>query len=360
MNILLMSCVLNYRTLDGILSKHRIYYLISAKEKELLEREISRLEYKENLIPIYLLSPVLASSLFKSFETLGNEKIDLLMTTSPLRGLICLLHKKLSGKPYAIFVGQSFTELIEIDGPLYMRLLLPFYRLAMRVSFGGAAAVITHSRHLREYVKRHGARRVEGIYYYGVNTGVFKPAAARKNDAFTIFCASRFIAQKGATYLLDACRILKKKNVPYKLEWYSEGPLKQPFMEAAGKEGLPIGFHDYVDEKTLAERISEADVFVMPSLSEGLGFAAAEALSCEKPVVATNVGGLPDVVEGYGILVPPRSGDALAEALLKVHGNLPYYRERAAAGRRHIIENFDRKLVVKQFLDALERARSQG
>jgi glycosyltransferase involved in cell wall biosynthesis len=95
------------------------------------------------------------------------------------------------------------------------------------------------------------------------------------------------------------------------------------------------------------------DVFALPSLSEALGYAAMEAMAMELPVVASAVGGIPEVVQPdrTGLLVPAGDGVALAGALGALVGSAEVRGKMGAAGRRVVLERFDERDMVRQTVE---------
>jgi glycosyltransferase involved in cell wall biosynthesis len=107
------------------------------------------------------------------------------------------------------------------------------------------------------------------------------------------------------------------------------------------------------------------DVFVMSSLTEGLGSAVLEAMACRRTVVGTRAGGIPEVVEDgvTGLLVPPHDDAALASAMVRVLRDRPFADRLAAMGRLRVEHAFSVEHMVAQILDAYERglaARGRG
>jgi L-malate glycosyltransferase len=102
------------------------------------------------------------------------------------------------------------------------------------------------------------------------------------------------------------------------------------------------------------------DLFVMSSVTEGLGTSLLDAMACEKPVVATNAGGIPEVVlEGTtGLLVPPRDHAAMAAAVVRLLRD-PALRDRmGAAGLRVVREKFSAERMVQDTLKVYQAVRS--
>ncbi|MGB6847224.1 MAG: glycosyltransferase, partial [Thermoanaerobaculia bacterium] len=101
-----------------------------------------------------------------------------------------------------------------------------------------------------------------------------------------------------------------------------------------------------------------ADLFLLPSETESFGLAALEALSCEVPVIATDVGGLPEVVRHgeNGFLLPVGDVEAMAAAALELLGDDDMRESFGRAGRRWAVERFDQKTIVDKYRRVYRRA----
>jgi glycosyltransferase involved in cell wall biosynthesis len=97
---------------------------------------------------------------------------------------------------------------------------------------------------------------------------------------------------------------------------------------------------------------------VVPSLYEGFGFPAAEAMACELPVVATTAGALPEVVgaEDTGILVPPRDATALARAIRLLLGDPDLRHKMGQAARNRIVKLFTWENAARQMVEVYREA----
>jgi glycosyltransferase involved in cell wall biosynthesis len=193
-------------------------------------------------------------------------------------------------------------------------------RLARRV-FGEARLVIAASNALAADARRLGASEVRVI-----PSGVDLPAEVGvEADPPEVLYAGRLSAEKGVLELVEAARGLR-------LVVAGDGPLRERVPAALG----------FVPHDELQGLYARAAVVVCPSRREGFGVACLEAMAHGRPVVATDVGGLRDlVVDGEtGIVVPPRDPAALRAALQRLLGDGDLRRRLGAAGRERARERF--------------------
>jgi glycosyltransferase involved in cell wall biosynthesis len=190
-----------------------------------------------------------------------------------------------------------------------------------------ADAVIAVSDELRQRIVEQGipAGKVTAIRN-GCDTAVFHPGdrdEARRQvgcDASSelIVYAGNLLASKGLGELMDAFVELAKIRPRLRVAIVGQGPYGDALARraaAAGMEGRVI-LPGRRDAAGIAQWMRAADVFCLPSYSEGCPNVVVEALACGRPLVATNVGGIPELVnEASGLLVPPRDAGALRGAL---------------------------------------------
>ena len=146
------------------------------------------------------------------------------------------------------------------------------------------------------------------------------PLAPRSHTGPTLVCVAHMREQKGHADLLRAFALVRAEVPSARLRLVGNGPLCHSLRDLAGDLDLggAVQFEGAVDD--VWPVLAESDVFVLASHYEPLGIAAMEAMAAGLPVVATNVGGLPELVKPQqnGVLVPPRSPHALAQALIDV------------------------------------------
>jgi glycosyltransferase involved in cell wall biosynthesis len=156
------------------------------------------------------------------------------------------------------------------------------------------------------------------VVYNGLADPAFEPvpAAALASAVPVILCVANLRAYKGHRYLLDAAARLQERGLPCTLALVGEGAEREGLQHQAEMLGLDVRF---LGARTdIAALLARADVAVLPSLTEGMSNAVMEAMAAGRPVVATDVGGTAELIEGRGVLVPPADADALAAGLERV------------------------------------------
>ena len=139
----------------------------------------------------------------------------------------------------------------------------------------------------------------------------------------------RLSHEKGFRYLLEAATLLRKESIPVKLLVLGEGPQLGELVDRSRKQGLNGWCHFLGFQKDIHRWIPAMDVFVLSSLTEGTPMALLEVMSHGKPVVATNVGGVPQIIRNgiNGMLVPPGDAHAIRSAILDIISD-PGFRRR--------------------------------
>lgn len=161
-------------------------------------------------------------------------------------------------------------------------------------------------------------------------------------NAMLVVTAGRLSPEKGHRYLVDAIMKCRSGNKEVFYMFCGEGPCleelkKQSQHLGVGDNCLFVGF-----QRDLQKIFRAMDLFVLPSLTEGLPNVVLESFSCAKPVVVTQVGGVPELVKDgvNGLLVPPQNSDLLAEAMNSFLGNKKMRDEKGLAGLNTVKKDF--------------------
>jgi glycosyltransferase involved in cell wall biosynthesis len=169
------------------------------------------------------------------------------------------------------------------------------------------------------------------VLHNGVDVNRFRPLNGVKDemrkklgiskDSSVVLTVRRLVYKNGIDTLIESAKKAVKKNPRLVFLVVGKGPDFEKVKEKIEQLGMQKNFRltGFISDEDLPFYYNVADFFVLPSKSgEGLPLVALEAMACGVPVIATNVGGISEVMkEDYGKLVPPNSPDSLAEAILE-------------------------------------------
>jgi glycosyltransferase involved in cell wall biosynthesis len=205
---------------------------------------------------------------------------------------------------------------------------------------------------------------------YGVDIAAFSPDVARSGairarlgvapQAFLVLAFGRLVEKKGFRYLIEAMT-----RVPgAQLVIAGEGDLRGELQTLARELGAPVSFCGALDRAAMAAALASADVAVVPSVVDragnvdGLPNALLEALAAGRPIVASRVAGIPDVIahEGNGLLVPEKDAGALAEALQRLAAEPATRARLSAAARETAVTRLSWDAAARAFEDSYAQA----
>ncbi|MBE0434003.1 glycosyltransferase [candidate division WOR-3 bacterium] len=195
-----------------------------------------------------------------------------------------------------------------------------------------------------------------------IRNGIPIPGRQRRiGRKYDIIFVGRLTTAKGLDVLLRAVSELKPNALVKRAAIVGQGPLL-PFLKAeVHRLEIDDTVHFLGARDDVNELLAQSKIFILPSRWEGLPLSMLEAMASGLPVVATNVGGIPEViVDGVnGILVPPSSPGRLAEAIARLVSNRRLALELGQNARRHIEQHYSIRLYSENMLklyDAVLRA----
>jgi glycosyltransferase involved in cell wall biosynthesis len=215
--------------------------------------------------------------------------------------------------------------------------------------------VIAISQKISELLIEAGVK-CEGIrlIHSGVDPRPFAAAAKGPNghpERLVVGMAAVLEERKGHRLLLEAARRLKQQqglHISYRLA--GEGSLKKTLEATAERLGLKedVQFLGFVFD--MPGFLADVDVVVLPSLFEGLGVSVLEAMAAGKAVIASRVGGLPELVidAATGFLVEPRDVAGLADAIGKLAHDRNLIRSMGKKGRERLEKNFTMEQMARK------------
>ena len=179
-------------------------------------------------------------------------------------------------------------------------------------------AVVTVGRTKQEEFSYLKLRRPIESIGNGVDNKTFANTKQRRKNQFVQVASLRW--QKGQNYLFDAFGKFHEEYPEYKLVMIGEGEDKSKLQEQASKGGYldAVDFKGMLSREKVAEILNQSKVFVLSSVSEGFPKVVIEAMATGTPVISTDVGNVPEVVQNSGIIVPSKNVEALYEAMKKM------------------------------------------
>jgi glycosyltransferase involved in cell wall biosynthesis len=190
-----------------------------------------------------------------------------------------------------------------------------------------------------------------------------RPEPHAINNKFKILFVGRHIERKGICYLIEAAKYLPRDK--FEIRIVGVGDLTEQLKQqaAAVNDGAEIIFTGKLSPEDLANEYKTANVFTLPAIvdhkgdTEGLGVVLIEAMELGLPIVASNVGGIPDVVvDGEsGILVPEKDPVALADAFKRLEANPTLIQKLLAGARKRIDECFTWDGIIERQVEVYKR-----
>ena len=269
---------------------------------------------------------------------LRRDRVDVLHTHLSTGSLIGSLAARLAGVPAVATV----------------------HGLNRRTCFNYARRVIAISQAVRRNLIEQGLpdSRVTVIYngvewqrYREVpHAGALRAELGFSADDLVIGAVGRLGPEKGHFYLIEATALAARAGLPLRLLIVGEGRQRQVLEDTAHRCGIAerVTFAGF--QRDVRPYQAAMDIFCLPSLKEGLSLSALEAMAVGKPVIASRVGGTPEVViEGEsGMLVEAANATALAEAILALARDPQRARRMGEAGRVRVERYFDLERMVDQ------------
>lgn len=243
----------------------------------------------------------------------------------------------------------SHVMRLGISRPILKRDIIQRYIISKRVD-----GIIVNAQSLKSelfnysFIKNNfNSDKIKCIYNgYDILEG--KPTNFNKiKSTLLIRCAGRLTVHKGYDILLSSLNKIKDLNTKYLLEIAGEGP-EQKRLEALIKEyNLEPRCKLVGEKKDIVSFFNEADLVVIPSRSEGIPNTLFEAWMVKKPVIATNAGGISEVVDNMkdGIVCEPHSED-LMNVLKNYINNIDDFKEMGLKGYNKLIQSFSMEKMI--------------
>jgi len=292
----------------------------------------------------------------RSFRSFGALKNIATLARFIAREKIRLVHA--FDAPLAVYatpVTRYLTSAVMLSSQRGHRAVTPEYRKLLRWTDRMVDGIVVNCEYMKTHLTNEESVpcRLIQVCYNGIDLSHFHPGTSPRPDAlpegaFVIGTVSALRPEKSFATLIDAFALVRPLRPRMKLAFVGGGPELPELQQRAKDAGI---FEDCVWQPAIPDVtpwLRSFDIFVLPSLSEALSNSLMEAMACGCPVVASNVGGTPELVEHgmRGLLFEPANPQALAGALRRLIEDNELSRGFARHAEQFIRERFSRETAA--------------
>lgn len=310
-----------------------------------------------------------------AFANAVHSQLAQLHETNPINLVICHGHalatlaagpmKRKLGIPYALV---THGDIFERPKGTYDRRLTWFYRKVTPTAYRNADLVFALSPNMAQRAIRGGTNpRAVHVVPNGIDStdiGLTEGSGEKLRSSgdierpLRLLFVGRLDINKGVDILIVACQILKARGLNFSLDIIGVGPMESDLQKQAATAGLngSVRFLGRMCRHKLGEHYTSSDVVCVPSLSDTLPTVVLEALAAGTPVIGSDVGGIPFMVEDQtnGLVVPPSDPDALASAIAGLCNDRERLVVLQANARPSVLMRFDWQAIGARLRDLIE------
>ncbi len=229
-----------------------------------------------------------------------------------------------------------------------------------------AKKVISISEFNREYMHSHFDIPYKNMKVITCSNYLDKltPVSDYKPNPFKIVTIARLTEKKGYPYLIEACKILKDKNIEFSCEIQGSGPQKSELVKLINENKLKkyIKLGNEMKHEEVLDFIKSGSVFVLPCIRanhndmDGIPVVLMESMAMEIPTISTNISGIPELIDDSvnGIMVPQKDAAALADAILKIKEDVEFAEKIRKKSREKVADKFDIEKNIKKLVEVFE------
>ncbi len=338
-------------------------------EKELVERDLSLAEAKN--VKVFTIPSLVRRLSFKNdllalisiYRLIKRIKPHIVHTHTSKAGWLGRLAAFLARVPIIIHTphGHVFHSYY---GPFVTKIFVIAERiLSLMTDKITALTDRERDEHLEQgiasiekYVIIHSGVMLQQIMNMNIDVETGKKKFDIPQNSNVIGVVGRLVPIKGHKYLVSAAkRIIREFDSTF-FVFVGDGYLESKLERQSESLGVRKNIIFTGWRKDVTEILSLFDILVLPSLNEGMGKVLIEGMALGKPIVASSVGGIIDLVENgdNGILVPPKDSDALEEAILKLIRNKNLAQKLGKNGKAKVYPEYDTFVMIRQIEDLYE------
>jgi len=261
--------------------------------------------------------------------------------------------------PRPILLGNLASRIAGVKARIiFRRVNFPlrknfFTRLKYRWGIDG---IVTVSESIRQQLQMDGVPgKLIHTVYEGIDLTPYakreSPHRRRPGEPAVVGTVAHFSAEKGLFYLVEAAALIPDVHSRLRFILVGDGACRRDLEQQVADRGLQDCFHFAGFQKQPIPYLGSFDLFVLPSLSEGLSSSMLSAMAASLPVVSTTVGGIPELIrhEENGLLVPPADPVALAQAIQRLGFDPEEAFRMGRQGRLRAEKQFTLQRMILQF-----------
>jgi glycosyltransferase involved in cell wall biosynthesis len=269
------------------------------------------------------------------------------------KGLVCILGRLL----------RKHTVVSFRFHPMLPKRLISIYKFYVGLTCRSCSKIICQSQLAAdELIKLFNvdSKKIEVVHNW-IDISRFSTSREvnrqRQDDIVQIIFVGWMHEKKGVQFLIPAIKLLSESRQNFRLVMCGGGGLFDSLVQTSRDLGIErfIEFRGWVKNEEVNRLLNESDIFVLPSLAEGMPNSLLQAMACGLPVVTTNVSSIPAIVSNMinGVLVQPGSPEEICRGLITLIDNEPLRRAMSTTNRKQIVENHDISSVWKRIAKIL-------
>lgn len=234
-----------------------------------------------------------------------------------------------------------------------------FHKYIFKLTISRADKLFSTSKVMKTEIEKYTGKKIF-VIPFGIDVERFRPIKVENgfnDDSLVIGTVKTLETRYGIEFLIRAFALIRRKNHGKKIKLLICG--KGTLLDELKSLALELGvqedtiFTGYINHDQVQFYHNKLDIYVAPSLEESFGVAVLEASACQKPVVVSNVGGLPEVVDQgiTGFIVEPKSPSDLSSAIEKLIDNASLRVEMGIKGRNKVSEEYDWNKCVSSMVE---------
>lgn len=224
-----------------------------------------------------------------------------------------------------------------------------FIPTVAKFTLNAADEVLCYTETDKRRLRERGIDSSVSVVHNGIDCELFSPTQSKESKKQILF-VGRLKPGKGVRTLLAAFERLTTDFPEYKLKIVGDGPLRDDLFDVAHEKEIAshVDFAGQMENNAIAEVYAESELFVLPSLNEGLPRTVLEAMACQVPVITSDLDQLKSLVDGAGRTVPQRNSAKLATEIADLLSNPGLRNKMGSTGRKRVQNEYSWRETVQE------------